>query len=214
MNLVYPLDWPASKPRTSPYNRYNHAYTKGSDRHRRPVTRAEAQTRIVCALEKFNHQGSGNVVRLDKCELSSALVLNQNGSVKASQKRAPDPGAVLRFYIDESKLPIAIDKFKDLPQNFAAIAACVDSLRQLWRADAGTFLAAASGLNALPAPGAISMNWRSVLAFEQTSEPTLEEVVLRHRKMSRHAHPDKGGTDASQANLNLALADAKRELNV
>ena len=213
--LHYPLEWPASKPRTSQADKRVGNYSKGGDRNRRDITMAEAQTRVFDAIDKFTMRGHNYVINPDDCRLKTMFELRQDGMMRRGQRTPPDVGAVCTFTMTDTgaELLLAIDKYTKIEQNIAAIAACIDSLRQLWRADAGTFLAAASGLNALPAPSVIAIpNWRSVLGFQQYAEPTLDEVKRAYRVASKVAHPDNGGNDNTQAALNAAYAAAKEEL--
>ena len=207
--IFYPLDWPAGKPRTSEYNKAYGRYRNGH----REVTFAEAQARVFIALNAFNGQGHGDVVEVnnpDCCELRCMLEINKDGtSFRRGQKTPPDKGVVVFFEIDGSPITIAIDKFTSIEQNTAACAAAIDSLRQLWRVDAGTFLAAASGLNALPHIAV--PNWRGILGYKQEENPTYDEVKHRYRVMASAAHSDKGGNDNVMADLNRAWSDAKEE---
>lgn len=212
--VFYPLEWPANKPRT--IDRQWGNYSKGSDRHRREITLAEALTRVYVALDKFNNQGKGVVVELsnsDVCELRTMMQVKKDGTgFYANQRKPPDVGAVLYFEIDNKPLTIAIDKYTNIAQNIAACAAAVDSLRQLWRVDAGTFLAAASGLAGLPPPIAMA-NWRGILGYPQDVTPTYDEARKRYKNMASAAHPDKGGNENTMTALNRAIADAKLELS-
>ena len=211
--VSYPLNWPAGKTRTSDWDRMGSVYKKNG----RNVTLAESQTRLYLSLDKFNNQGKGFVVNTDDadlCELRTMMQLRRDGQFFLSdQKTPPDAGAVVYFQIDNSPITIAIDRFVKIEQNIAACAAAIDSLRQLFRVDAGTFLAAASGLNALPAPSVVANpNWRTVLGFDQRYSPTLDEVKHNYRTMAKAAHPDSGGTKQTMAALNIAYSEAKTEL--
>lgn len=208
--LHYPLEWPANKQRSA--DRIFGRYTN----NKRDITLAEAQTRLFDALEKFNNQGKGWVVDIDAdCLLKTMFDLRKDGGMRSGQRKPPDVGAVCHFAIcdgDRVELVLAIDRYTKIEQNIAAIAACVDSLRQLWRVDAGTFLAAASGLNALPPPMAYP-NWRTVLGFAQDSTPSFDEVKKNYRVMIKAAHSDNGGNDSVAAEINIAYGQAKEDLS-
>jgi hypothetical protein len=54
--------------------------------------------------------------------------------------------------------------------------------------------------------------WRGVLGFEAGQPCTLGAVETRFRKLAALAHPDRGGSVDAMQQLNLARAEARRQL--
>ena len=210
---TYPLQWPANKPRCR--NRDFGRYTKKRDGFGvRDVTLAEAQARLFEEIDKFNSRNYYDIIDPFECELRTMLEVRKDARIRQGQKKPPDPGAVLFMpYQDGKEMILAIDKFTELQQNIAAIAAALASLRQLQRVDAELFNAAAVGFAALPPPSVVATpNWRTVLGFKQDASPSIDEVRHNFHVAGNSAHPDKGGNSNVQSDLNRAFAEAKEEL--
>ena len=67
-----------------------------------------------------------------------------------------------------------------------------------------------TGFVALPAPNG-KRQWREVMIFGE-STPTGDQLKQRFRELASTRHPDKGDTDAEMSELNIAHAEAQREI--
>jgi hypothetical protein len=69
-----------------------------------------------------------------------------------------------------------------------------------------------TGFTALPAPTA-KRHWREVFGY--TAIPGVTRAMLRatYRRLASERHPDRaGGSDAAMSELNVALAEAEKEI--
>ena len=202
---IYPLDWPANKPRTPSWDQKAGRFLKKNNSHyNRGITLRESIARVSSELRAFG------TIDLDDCGLRTMLQTRNDGQFRANQGNPADVGAVLMFRHQGRESIIAIDVYTKVEQNIAAIASSLSSLRTLERHDSTILDAALSGFHALPSPIA-TPHWRAVLAVPD-GEVTLEQVKRQYRVMMSRAHPDKGGHQNTAAAVSRAYDDAKAEL--
>lgn len=103
---------------------------------------------------------------------------------------------------------MACDKWDRVADNIASLAAHIECLRGIERYGVGTLEQAFRGYQALPAPNA-EKPWREIL----TECSTLAEAEAKFRERARICHPDAGGHHAQMADLNAAIAAARREFH-
>lgn len=192
MNTIpaYPLQWPAGWPRTDRTQAKHGKFGKRRDRFAsawRPLedlTIAEAVSRVRDQLTKMG-------ISDDDVVISTDLLLRLDGLPRSGQAEPRDPGAAVywRDRNGETRC-MAIDRYKRVADNIAAVAATLDAMRAIERHGGAEILDRAfTGFAALAAPSAPS--WRDVL------DPSDPEGS--YRRLRAQHHPDKGGApDAFQ----------------
>lgn len=205
----YPLHWPAGWKRTPAQSRTDGRFTskRYSSSRQEAVTIAEAVDRLLAELQRM-------AIREDDVIISTNVEPTLSGRPRSGERKPQDPGAAV-YWTDMGKQRcMAIDRYTDVAQNIAALAATIEAMRAIERHGGATILDRAfTGFTALPPPIVAGMKrpWREVL--EYGNGPAREEEITRnYRILARDAHPDKGGTDAQMAELNAARDEALKEV--
>lgn len=207
---AFPLAWPPGKTRTLDYRRVRGAtFTNQADgpsgtyRVQKALTIAGGLQRLQDALRRL---GARNIV------ISTNLALRRDGLPYSSQaKLQADPGVAVYFNLDKDPVAIAADKFAELPQNMAAIAAYIDALRATERHGVGTLRDVFRGHMALPSEAmAVGPSWRDVLG----NPTTLDGANSAYRDLSKEAGRIDERTEAEERQriLNTAIAQARAAL--
>ncbi len=184
MTTAYPLSWPAGFARAT---------------RREP---GRFKTTLAAALR--NVETSLRLFGQDSRKPVSSIVLSSNVTLGA--ERPADPGVAVYFTWEQMQVCIPVDRYDTVAANLQAIHHIIEARRvELRHGTLALVRASFAGFKALPAP-----NWRAVLG---PSIRTAEEVEARYRDLARERHPDRGGTDASMAELNEARDAARRELS-
>lgn len=209
---AYPLQWPAGWPRTAA-GAAQHG--KFGTKAQRPgqhwastvsITVAQATQRV---LDELARMGIGR----DDVVISTNLALRLDGLPRSGQGAPRDAGAAVYWQTrNGDRRVMAIDRYHKVEDNLAAIAATLDAMRAIERHGGARVLERAfTGFTALPAPTAVR-SWREVMIFGE-STPTRDQLRQRYRELARARHPDRaGGSDAAMSELNVALAEAEKEI--
>lgn len=207
-----PLSWPAGWKRTPSIRRtYGQFGTKAQSQHgswtvKNKITVAQATQRLMDELERM-------AVRRQDVILSTDLALRNDGLPRSGQRKPDDPGAAVYLNDPFNGQPrcMAIDRYTDLEQNIAALAATIEAMRAIERHGGAVVLERAfTGFAALPPPGgtASTRTWREVLGFGADWHGNAEAVEAQYRRLASQRHPDKGGSTQAMAELNLARQQA------
>ena len=200
----YPLSWPIGWKRTEPARRRRAQFgTKpGREQRKRELTLSEAIARLQHELD---------LLGAERPVLSSNLELRLDGLPRSGQREPGDPGAAVYFTLKERRTVLACDRWDRVADNIAAIGAHVEALRGIERWGVGTMEQAFRGYQAIEDFTA-GAPWRRVLGIRDGAAVTLAEVESRFRQRARECHPDQGGSHEAMAELNQAIAAARREL--
>jgi hypothetical protein len=206
---AHPLQWPNAWPRTTSRLDARFRGTSqqiGHDGSRRKYSRAlsvaEATERLRRELDNL---GGHYAV------LSTNLELRLNGLPRSNQCEPTDTGAAVYFTLKKKRVVLACDKWARVADNIAAIAAHIAALRGQERWGVGSLEQAFAGYAKLPSPEQ-AKNWRTVLGCPNAN--TRAEVEMRFRELSMLQHPDRPeGSHEQMAQLNQAIADARKELH-
>lgn len=191
----YPLAWPHGWPRNR--TRYPARFSTDGGK----LTISDGLRRLEAELKRLGVP-NWNVI------VSSNLVLGQRGMPLANQAEPADPGVAVYFKLRNKPRVLACDRWRRTAENLGAIAAHIDAIRRVDRYGVGTLDQAFAGYTPLPPPGADNRApWRAVLEAE-----TLEQAERNWREKARTAHPDNGGSHEAMTALNLAIAEARKEL--
>jgi hypothetical protein len=182
INSVYPLDWPADRPRTK----------------LRIVSkfRVTDLKQTVTELEREIKRIGGRTFAIN------SNWIDPNWKSEAPPY-LPDPGVVVSFdrrRNDGLMHVFALDQYQTLHDNVRGVLVTLRALSAIERHGAlQMFEAAMSGFVALPPPS----SWRDVLGLGN-GEVTEAKVDAAFRREAKRSHPDAGGTDQRMAELNAA----------
>lgn len=209
MIAAYPLQWPEGWPRTKSDQRQNGRFSSRRNSRTRSaedLTVMEGVERVLAELGRF---GIGR----DDIVISTNLKTRLDGLPRSDQKGPDDPGAAVYWETRGGKRRVmAIDQYRKVADNLAAIAATLDAMRAIERHGGAQILDRAfTGFTALPEPRR-ARHWREVIGVPQW-ETSLSEVRAIYRRRAMELHPDRpGGSHNAMAELNAALSAAEREL--
>ena len=198
---VFPLDWPAHRPRTPPtQQRYGRFSTKVA-----PLTISQAYERALREVQRI-----GGLYPI----LSSSVPPRRDGSGPRSDLRPVDGevGVCLYFLLKGQPIALACDTYTAAEQNIAALAAHLEATRAIERYGVASAAESLQAFIALPPPEKPRRKWWEVFGLMRENA-SLEAVEALYRVKVRGAHPDKGGTTDAMQELAEALSEAKLELS-
>ena len=213
----YPLSWPFGWPRTPVAKRKRAKFsTQRNAQHTRAdgsvavYSQSQALT-VSAAMDRLRGElarlGGGNIL------VSTNVELTTYGEPRSGRKAPDDPGVAVYFQLKGKDRVLACDKWDRVPDNIAAIAGHIDAIRRQDRYGVGTLDQAFAGYQALPPPGHVHQRpWREVLECANVSSPNLGIIEDIYHRLACQRHPDSGGSHAQMAELNAAIADARKEL--
>lgn len=215
MTQAYPLQWPQGRPRTSWDRRKRGAFNKKhipagkSYQVTSELSVADAVGRLQSEIDRL---GASLYV------LSTNLALRLDGLPRSGQAEPADPGVALYFQLDGKPHCLPCDTFDRVADNIAAIAKHIEATRAIERYGVASLSEMFAGFTALPSPGA-KRSWRAVLGLTETSYPHAPRIVTAdmineaYKRLAKARHPDNGGSDEAMSELNVARADALREVS-
>lgn len=189
MTEAFPLHWPHHRPRT-----------RSSERSRFKVN-SFARVRDALMME-LARLGARSVI------LSTNNPLKQDGMPYANRRQPEDQGVAIYFEYKKNPMCFACDRWDRIEDNIQAIHHTIEALRGIARWGSGDMLQAAfTGFQALPAPN--GKEWWNVL--EVARDAALHVCEGNYKILAMENHPDNGGTHEKMADLNAAIAQARRE---
>lgn len=192
----HPLQWPEGWKRTQSYSRKNAQFKD----HGRRLTVYDGVQRVLDEMEKLG-------VHQDDVIVSSNVRLRLDNLPRSGEPKPTDPGVCV-YWQKSSKEPMrcmAVDRYTEVADNLAAIAATLDAMRAIERHGGAAILDRAfTGFAALPAPAAGRRDWWTVLGLQPSA--TADQIRDAHRKLRSLHHPDRPGTgdEDRMAEINLA----------
>ena len=195
----FPLQWPAGWRRTNRGDRQDGRFSH----NQRHLTINDGVCRV-------NHAVALLMKRMSYELIISTNLRVRNDGLPYSQQRDPDNQGVAVYWKrtrDQIHKVLAVDQYKHIADNLAAVAATLECIRGIERYGGSTIMERAfMGFLALPSPN----DWRHVMGFEDTPEWNI--VDARYTELAKQRHPDCGGSEEVFKELGRAFADAKREL--
>lgn len=204
---AYPLSWPAGWPRTPDakreHGRFNRkevvtSTTASSWSRSRDLTIADGVHRVRLALERLGAARESVII-------STNAVTRIDGLPRSGAREPEDPGVAVYWQIPPEPETdcMAIDRYRRLADNLAALAATVEAMRAIERHGGAAILRRAfQGFRALPASTADGMNiesaWMVLSLWARVTEPaagnrTAAEANRLLRVARFNTHPDRGG---------------------
>ncbi len=203
------LEWPLGYKRTAPASRVLGRFRTS----RREVTLVESCTRVLSEVMMLTpYRKSWRTSRV--FYTANIPVAEQGQRFFSSPPRPADPGVSVLFDLDNEDRVFACDRYTEVAQNFAAIAAFLEALRAMERYGVAESDRIFSGFAALPAPGqslAIPLggsSWWEILEVGAEIE-SLEELDIAYKAKVQRVHPAvDGGSEQALQELNVARAAA------
>jgi hypothetical protein len=196
---AYPLQWPAGWRRTQGAYRRDATFS----RYKRALSIADGVARV---MDELGRMGLGR----DDVVISTNVETRMDGFPRSDRSEPGDPGVAV--YWQERKggrKVMAIDHYRRVADNLAAIAATLEAMRAIERHGGAAILERAfTGFTALPAPGA-ARDWREVLGVPK--DASRDDIRAAYRRLASQHHPDKGGSADKMAELNAAQDKALQE---
>jgi hypothetical protein len=216
MIAAYPLQWPTGWPRTGVSYREFGRFGKGERQYstvpgvagswtrKRDLTVTDGVDRVLSELARMGVDRQDIVI-------STNVRTRLDGLPRSGDRKPDDPGAAVYWETRKhDRRVMAIDRYTDVADNLAAIAATLDAMRAIERHGGAQILDRAfTGFVALPAPGA-KRGWRDVLGLHPATNQTAESVNAAYRRLASEFHPDRGGNHQAMAELNAAREEALR----
>lgn len=151
-------------------------------------------------MKEIDLLGGKNVV------LSSNVPLRRDGLPLAGQAQPKDPGVAIYFLYKEKQMAFACDRWWRIEENIQAIKKTIEALRGIARWGTGDMLQAAfEGFTALPQP----KSWAEILKVPP--DAFIDTIEAHYKILARKHHPDQGGSEAAMAEINAAIAAARKE---
>ena len=193
----YPLQWPEGWKRTQSYQRKAATFS----RQGKALTVFDGVQRVLDELQRLG-------VHQDDVVVSTNLQTRLDGLPRSNQARPGDPGVCV--YWKPAKSPMrcmAVDRYDEVQDNLAAVAATLEAMRSIERHGGAAILDRAfTGFAALPAPAGGKRDWWTVLELSSTASQA--EIREAFNRLAREHHPDRGGSDERMAEIIRARDEA------
>ncbi|MEO8391172.1 hypothetical protein [Polaromonas sp.] len=206
----YPLTWPVGWKRTPGHRREAGRFsTKDYGRASEAITVAGAVDRLLAELLRM-------AVGQDDVIISSNVQPTLTGRPRSGERKPTDPGVAVYWRDMGKDRCMAIDRYSDVAQNIAALAATIEAMRAIERHGGAAILDRAfTGFTALPAPIVAGMKrpWREVFdyGFGKVERALIDK---RYRQLASQYHTDRpDGDHDKMAELNVARDEALQEVS-
>lgn len=211
MIAAYPLQWPAGWPRTDAARRQYGRFLKREAARADSSWRRKLDLTVTDGVERVIDELARMGIDRQDVVISTNVRTRLDGLPRSGERKPDDPGAAVYWETRKGdRRVMAIDRYTDVADNLAAIAATLDAMRAIERHGGAQILDRAfTGFTALPAPGA-KRTWREVLEYGN-GEPRTDEINRNYRILASDAHPDRGGSHERMSELNAARDEALRE---
>jgi hypothetical protein len=191
------LEWPAGWHRTPADRRTNGKFNKKERRYNSDRTSSWLGTKnlsIIDAVQRLLETFQLMGIDRDDVVISTNVRVRLDGLPRSGESAPADPGAAVYWRDHAANKPVrcmAIDRYLDVADNLAAIAATLEAMRAIERHGGGEVLDRAfSGFLALPERA--SRAWRDVLGI--TAQVVSRDTVLAaSRDLLLANNPDQGG---------------------
>lgn len=185
---AFPLQWPAGWKRTPASQQVAGRFGKRSVgtlgwKQLKEVSVAEAVARARAELGRMKI-GEADIV------VSTNLKLRLDGWPRSDQAEPQDSGAAVYWNDrDDTTRCMAIDRYRRVADNLAAIGATLEAMRAIERHGGAEILDRAfTGFTALPSS---TESWWGVLGVEPDATPA--EIHMAYKRERSKHHPDRGG---------------------
>ncbi len=191
---AYPLQWPEGWPRTPSHRRGGSRFGKNIGFNQ--IGKLQNELRLM---------GARNVV------ISSNVPLRQDGLPYASEtkRRYDDPGVAVYFTLKGKSLSMARDIYTTPWENIRSLILAIEAIRSIERHGGSVMMERAFAGFAAIAPPDWKKLWREVFGVKPDWRG---DITALYREKAKSRHPDAGGSDLLMAELNVAYAEARADL--
>lgn len=191
---AYPLQWPEGWPRTPSHKRGASRFGKNMGFNQ--IGKLQNELRLL---------GAQNTV------ISSNVPLRNDGLPYASEskRRYDDPGVAVYFTLKRKPLSMARDIYWTPWENIRSLILAIDAIRSIERHGGSTMMERAFAGFAAIAPPSWKKPWREVFGVQPDWRG---DISALYREKAKNRHPDAGGSDSLMAELNVAYAEARADL--
>jgi len=196
---AYPLQWPEGWKRAQ--YRVNGKFM--SDKQW--ITISRACTRLLDELRRMG-------IESEEVVISTNVRVGLSGLPRADQPKPSDPGAAVYWMPPQGKTMrcIAIDRYHEVADNLAGIAATLEAMRAVER-HGGAEVLERQFLGFAALPEKASAPWREILGIG--GAVNLDIVEERFRALAKVHHPDRGGKPGEFEKIQEAREAARVELS-
>lgn len=207
MISAFPLQWPDGWPRATA--RKDAMFTTGSRSYMAGAPRAKALS-VADGLERALNELKRLRIERDDIVVSTNVRTRMDGYPRSDEPNPSDPGVAVYWETRTGERRVmAIDIYRRVADNLAAVAASLEALRAIERHGGAQILERAfTGFTALPAPVA----WHEVLGIPAGAAVSSAMIQAKYSRLASSAHPDKGGSHERMSELNQARDAALREI--
>lgn len=194
---AFPLQWPEGWPRTPSWKRESDNRFGGKVYG---LTMGRARDQLIAELQRM---GAGSVV------ISTNVELRLDGLPYSKQKLLDEPGVAVYFMFKKRPMVMAVDRYTSVAGNMRSLTLAIEAMRQLERHGGGTMMERAFTGFAAIAPPDWKKPWREVFGV---TPDWRGDITALYREKAKNRHPDAGGSDQLMAELNVAYAEARADL--
>jgi hypothetical protein len=196
----YPLSWPEGWARVDPeFRKRGNFKTYGNS------------ISIMGGINRILAQLASMKISRDDVLISTNVQTRLDGLPRSDQREPSDPGVAVYWRKNQNAQMqcMAIDIYRSVADNLAAVAATLDAMRAIERHGGAqvqerTF----RGFAALPAK--TGRAWWEVLRVRH--DATEEVIESSFRALAFDLHPDRGGSHHAMSELNKAREEALAEI--
>lgn len=197
----YPLCWPDGWGRAASDTRKNGHFKT-----------ARHGVSVMDGIQRTLQQLASMKISRDDVLISTNVPTRLDGMPRSDQREPSDPGAAV-YWRKSQNAPMqcmAIDIYKSVADNLAAVAATLEAMRAIERHGGAqvqerTF----RGFAALPAK--TERDWWDVLGVRRDASRAVIEANFR--SLANDRHPDRGGSNEAMSELNRARTEALAEVS-
>lgn len=193
----YPLCWPGNYQRTA-------REKVERSRFSRSLTIASAVQELEREIYRLSHVSFQDYI------LSTNVRPTLRGGPSSTDGEPTDRGIAVYFKFRGKAVSLACDRWNRVAHNIWAVAKHIEALRGQERWGVGSIEQAFRGYMAIPERSEASSWWK---VLDLPINATREQITAARDRLALIHHPDKGGTDEAMAAINLAYAEATKEMN-
>ncbi len=210
----YPLSWPEGWKRTTSrvdanFGKVKTSFDSGSGKFRYA---GKSRLSIEDSFDRLDSELEALGADVHTVIVSTNVKTNLRGIPMGNQRDPSDSGAAVYWSRKGKNECMAIDRYFRVADNLAAIAATLNAMRAIER-HGGAQIMERTFAGFAQLPESTRKNWREVLQLHAQTVITREMITNAYRLLAMKRHSDKGGSDESMIELNLARDAAFREIS-